>query len=86
MDLRDVTCVEVVLDPELALMLEAFASSLGRGVDAPLFWEGEFSHELVISEELDGLLACGSCGKGPHVRSLSFTHGRGMINILLGDP
>ena len=85
-DLLDVPCVEVVLDPEPALMLEAFASSLGRGVDAPLFWEGELSNELVLSEELDGLFESGSCGKRPHKRSLCFTRGGGMIDGLLGHP
>jgi hypothetical protein len=61
-------------------MLEAFASGLGQGVDAPLFWGEELSDELVFSEELDGLFAGGPCGKGLHMRSLSFTRGGGMIN------
>ena len=85
-DLRDVPGVEVFLDPEHALMLEASASSLGRGLDAPLFWGGELSDELVLSEELDGLFTGGFCGKGPNMRSLSFSRGGGMINGLLGHP
>ena len=58
-DLRDVYGVEDVLDLEHALMLEAFASGLGRRVDAPLFW-GESS--LMSSSLSKSLIACSQEG------------------------
>ncbi len=58
-DLRNVPCVEVVLDPELALVLKAFASGFRRGMDAP-FIGGEssmpsssFARRLMIRSHVD---------------------------------
>ena len=85
-NLRDVLGVEVVLNPEHALVMEAFASCLSRRVDAPLFKGGELPDELVLCEELVGLFANGSCGEGPNGRSLFFARGGGMIGGLRGHP
>jgi hypothetical protein len=60
-NLRDVPSVKVVLNPQPALMMEAFASCLNRRVDAQILrGGGELSDELVLCEELDDLFANGS--------------------------
>jgi hypothetical protein len=52
----DVPGVEVILDLEPPLMLEAFASGLRRRVDYPFYWGGELADELGLCEELDDKL------------------------------
>ena len=95
-NLRDVPCVEVVLNLEPALMMEAVASCLSRRVDAPLRggcgvgWGGvgggELSDELVLCDEIDGMFANGSYGEGSDWRCLSFARGGDMNRRMLVHP
>jgi len=65
--------------------MDALVSSLRRRVDRPFLRGTTLFDELVLCEELDGLLAEGSCCEGQDGRSLPFDLIEGIFDGLLGQ-
>ncbi len=87
-DLGEEVVSEVVLDPELALVLEGATACLCGRVDSPSVQSVQFLDEIVSDEGGNGSFAYGPRGLGPQRDYFSFVFGleAGIVHRLLGHP